>query len=448
MGKLDPVLFDLPTGITLVSSSHSPIPVERYVLDNGLSILLNEDPSVELLSYQTWIAVGSASEALGKTGLAHLFEHLMFKATHQNQEGVFDRALEEAGGSANAATWLDWTYYYEDIPSPYLERVIALEADRLAGLLLNEEQLEAERKVVMNERRECVEDDPEALIDEKLWHLAFGSHPYGHPTIGWMQDIEGLTLEDCQKFYRTYYAANQVTVVVSGCVDRSTFFRHMIQYYGSLSSQPKPALPALTLPPQTGPIYETLEMTLHAPKVSIGLITYPVTDPKSLALECLDEILNQGDSSRLHRAFVLEREWATAVYSGIPTFKGQGLYELTLELSVDAPVDKAIELVFESLEALITDGFMPGELEKIKRQKELGAYRALQTLQQRAYALGFWEIVSGDYLLGLQRAARLDSITEEDILEIARELLDPSRRFVVIGQPSEDPEVMSNGYES
>ena len=432
----------LPSGVKLISQSAEPIPVERYRFNNGLTLLFHPDPSVELVSFQTWVAVGSAHERPGKTGLAHLFEHLMFKATQSREEGVFDREIEEAGGSANAATWLDWTYYYEEVPSAHLERVIALEVDRLNGLLLNSEQLEAERKVVMNERRECVEDDPDALMDERLWSLAFKGQPYGHPTIGWMDDIEALSLEDCLKFYRGHYAPDRVTVVVSGAVERAHLLELMRPYQAlEGSGEPPEASAELTLPAplMSGPVYEEMSLTLHAPRVSIGLIAPPVCDARSLALECLDELFNQGDSSRLHRAFVLEREWATGVYSAIPNFRGHGLYELSIELAPGAPVSEAIELFFTCLEQVAQEGLEPGELEKVKRQKELGAYRSLQTLQQRAHALGFWELVSGDYLNGLVRPSALEAVSAEELRSIARELLDPARRFVVVGLPSGGP---------
>lgn len=425
-----------PEGCTLVSVTDQPLRVERYRLENGLTLLYHPDPDVQLVSYQTWVPVGSAHEEVGRTGIAHLFEHMMFKATHTHEEGALDRLLEEVGGSANAATWLDWTYYYEDVPSAHLERVISLEADRLERLLLNSEQLEAERKVVMNERRECVDDDPDALMDERLWSLAFGEHPYAHPTIGWMEDIERLSLEDCEAFYRTHYAPNRVVVVVSGGVERSRLLELMVKAYGPLKAQPSPSEPALTLSQPTGPIMERLELTLHAPRVSVGFVAPPISAPESLALECLDELLNQGDSARLHRALVLEREWATGVYSSTPIFKGPGLYELTLELLPDAPAEEALACCLEQLRLIAEEGLCEGELEKAKRQKELGAYRGLQTHQQRAHALGFWEVVVGAAEQGLSRPEALQAVTEESVRAIARTLLEPSRRFVVFGVPS------------
>ena len=424
-----------PLTAELTGRLEAPLLVERYRFSNGLTLLYHPDHGAPLLSYQTWVPVGSADEREGATGVAHLFEHLMFKATRARPEGELDRALEQIGASANAATWLDWTYYYEDAPSAHLELIASLEADRLGGLLLNHEQLEAERKVVMNERRECVEDDPDGLMDERLWRLAFGERPYGHPTIGWMEDIAGLTLEGCEAFYRAHYAPNRVVLVVCGDVERERLLRVIGEAYAHLAPQPEPARADLTPPPLSGPHEESLSLTLHAPRLSVGFIAPPVVTRESLALECLDELLNQGDSARLHRSLVLEREWATGVYSSTPSFRGHGLYELTAELVAGADPGAALEVLLGEVRAVAEGGLAEGELEKVKRQRELGAYRGLQTLQQRAQLLGFWEVVAGDFGAGLRRVEELATVTEGEVRAAARALLDPACRVVVVGVP-------------
>ncbi|MBM4292166.1 MAG: insulinase family protein [Deltaproteobacteria bacterium] len=426
-----------PLTAELVGRLEAPLPVERYRFSNGLTLLYHPDHGAPLLSYQTWVPVGSAAEREGETGVAHLFEHLMFKATRARPEGELDRALEQIGASANAATWLDWTYYYEDAPSAHLELIADLEADRLGGLLLSPEQLEAERKVVMNERRECVEDDPDGLMDERLWRLAFGEGPYGHPTIGWMDDIAHLTLAGCEAFYRAHYAPNRVVLVVCGDVERERLLRVIGEAYAHLAPQPPPPPVEHAPPPLAGPRREALSLTLHAPRLSVGFVAPPVTAPESLALECLDELLNQGDSARLHRALVLEREWATGVYSATPSFQGHGLYELTAELIPGADPDAALAVLLDALRAVAEEGLAPGELDKVKRQRELGAYRGLQTLQQRAQLLGFWEVVSGDCADGLRRVDALLAVTEGEVRAAAAALLDPARRVVVVGVPDE-----------
>ena len=197
------------------------IRVDKYVLPNGLRVLIWEDHRVPLFAYQTWFRVGSRHEQGGRTGMAHLFEHMMFKATSNHKEGEFDRIMEQHGAQTNAATWVDWTYYREKLPAGNLDLLCGLESDRMENLVLDEGQLESEREVVINERLLRVDNDPEGLLYEKLYALAFGrSHPYGWPTIGWMDDIRAISLEDCRDFYGRYYAPNNATITLVGDVDR------------------------------------------------------------------------------------------------------------------------------------------------------------------------------------------------------------------------------------
>src|SRR3984957_17092287 len=190
--------------------------VERFVLGNGLRVLLLEDRTAPVVCLQTWFGVGSRHERPGKTGLAHLFEHLMFGETEETAHGAFDRLLEEAGAETNAATFLDWTYYHTNPPKDALPLAMKLEAGRIARLVLREPQVSSEKEVVSNERRQRVDDDVDGSVSELLYREAFTKHGYGWPTIGWMKDIEGFTTEDCVAFYRTYYAPNNATLVVVG----------------------------------------------------------------------------------------------------------------------------------------------------------------------------------------------------------------------------------------
>jgi zinc protease len=389
------------------------------------------------MSYHTWFPVGSGDEESGKTGISHLFEHLMFKATNHLPEGEFDRRLEALGGNVNAATWLDWTYYYEDLPSAHFEVVVDLEADRLQNLLLTPEQLEPERKVVINERKECVEDSPDGLLDEALYLLAFGEgHPYAHPTIGWMSDIEGITQSECEMFYRAHYAPNRAVVVVCGDLERPRLFSAIERAYGSISPQPPPPLRPRPAPTLSGPKTHRISLDLSAPRVHIGLIAFTVLDERLLALETLDELLFSGDSARLYRKLVVDNEWATDVYSSVPSFKGVGLYEVTLELTAQAPIESAIELFFNELREIIEHGLNPGELDKVKCHQELSAYRNLQTYNQRAHALGFWEVTTGRFDFGFERVQALSKVSEAQVIEIAHILLEPSRKFIVYGDPT------------
>ena len=213
----------------------------RYVLGNGLSVIVMRDPSAPIASFQTWLGVGSRQEATGRTGIAHLFEHLMFKGTARHPHPVFDTLLERAGAQTNAATWLDWTFYYENLPAAQLDLAVRLESDRLVNLVLTQEQLDSEREVVKNERLYRVDNDPDGAIEEALFERLFPGHPYARPTLGYAADLDALTLADCLAFYRTWYSPGNVTLVVAGDVQPRPVLDLVARYYGALRPVEVPA---------------------------------------------------------------------------------------------------------------------------------------------------------------------------------------------------------------
>ena len=426
---------------TLIHQTHIPFQVELYRLDSGLHVIYHPDHNAPLLSYQTWVNVGSRHEPQGHTGLAHLFEHLMFKATQTHAEGIFDRKIEGMGGNVNAATWLDWTYFYNDVPSRFLDEVIALEADRFENLLLNETQLETERKVVMNERRECVDDDPEAFLDEQLWALAFGiDHPYGHPTIGWMKDIETLSLEHCRAFYQNYYHPQYLTIVVSGDVSRDHLLNQIEQTYRFTSKNIDssfPSPPPFIAPQLQGPLHRQWTLDLHLPKMILGWIMPSVLDQSSMSLEVLNELLFDGDSSRLHRILVDQLEWVNQVYGWVPSFYSDGLYTVQVEVRTGIDLNQVKEHIFKGIQKIADEGIDEAELNKAKTRLELELYREMQTLQQRAYALGFWQNVAGCYDEMFKRPNALRAVSVETLQNVAQLLLESNRQISVYGLPSE-----------
>jgi zinc protease len=209
--------------------------VNRYRLENGLEVLHCAEHSAPIVAYHTWFRVGSRHEREGKTGLAHLFEHLMFNEIEGRKSGEFDRLLEEAGAESNASTWLDWTQYNISIPRDRLALVVGLEGERMSRLVLREPQVTSEKEVVANERRYRVDDDVEGSVSELLWATAYTRHAYRAPTIGWMADIEGFTTEDCAEFYRTYYAPNNATLVVVGDVSAARLLALVSAAYGDIA---------------------------------------------------------------------------------------------------------------------------------------------------------------------------------------------------------------------
>ncbi len=415
---------------------HGPLRVDRYRLDNGLTVLHQPEHRAPVVSYQTWFRVGSRHEQPGKTGIAHLFEHLMFKGTAQHPEGEFDRIIEGLGGRNNAATWLDWTYYYEEVPQSGLETIIALEADRMANTLLGPDQIETEREVVMNERRERVDDDPTGRLAEILWDTAFEAHPYGRPTIGWMDDIAGLTADDIHRFYRTWYAPNNAVLAVAGDVDAERLMSAVHAAYGHMPAAELPPLAPVAEPRQTGQRRVEQALPLSAERLLMGWHAPAASDPQAAALEVLNEALFEGDSSRLQRALVTDGELAAGFYAFVPAFREPGLYEVSVDLREGVGSDAAEEVVLDAFAAVARDGLRPAELAKAKHRLETRFYRQLQSAQQRAAGFGYWEVTADHFGQLFTAAEQLEKVSEDDVVAVARDILRPEGRTVVRGVPA------------
>jgi zinc protease len=397
--------------------------IQRWRLGNGLTVLVLVDASAPIVAYHTWFAVGSRHERPGKTGLAHLFEHLMFGETENLKAGVFDRKLEESGAETNAATWVDWTYYHELLPADRLKLAIQLEAERMQHLVLREPQVASEKEVVANERRYRVEDDVEGLANELLYKTAFERHPYHWPTIGWMQDIQGFTPEDCAAFYRTYYAPNNATVVVAGDVRERDALLAIRDAYGKIGSQPIPPEDIAPEPPQVA----ERSVTLHKPAVSEKLLLAykgpAMGDADHAALTVLNEVLFGGRASRMYRALVVERELATDVRGWVSTFRDPGLYEcwVTARGEHKAPeIQPLLDGAFaRARDEIVTDE----ELARAKARLELGSLQQLETISGKAEQIGFYETVLGDPAHAFRRVEAFRRATPGDLRRVARRYL-------------------------
>lgn len=411
------------------------IRVERYTLHNDLTVIIWEDHRAPVFSYQTWFGVGSRHEQPGRTGMAHLFEHLMFKATKTMGEGEFDRVMEAAGAQTNAATWVDWTYYREKLPSGSLDLVCKLEADRMENMILNHDQLESEREVVINERLLRVDNDPDGTLYERLYKLAYGEHPYSWPTIGWMEDIRAITLEDCFDFYKRYYAPNNATIVVVGDVDTQEVLSVIENYYGHLEAQdlPDTTVPAEVTP--NGPHRAELELELSAERGIYGWHAVSGTDDDHAALQVLDEVLTGGESSRLYKRLVIEDELATSCGGWVPSWRYAGLYEFGVHMRPDRLFSEAEAVIEEVLAEVLKDGITERELLKAKNSLEVNFWRQLSDTGNRATALGDNTVTCGNIDRFFGRVDALREVSCDDVLRVARRILIPERRACVLGRP-------------
>ncbi|HVZ34808.1 MAG TPA: pitrilysin family protein [Polyangiaceae bacterium] len=409
--------------------------IERYAMGNGLSILLVEDHASPTVAYHTWFRVGSRHERPGKTGIAHLFEHLMFNETEKLDAGAFDRELEELGAESNASTWFDWTHYDIAVPAPAFERVAELEAERMQNLVLREPQVESEKEVVANERRYRVEDDVEGSVGEKLWALAFEQHPYRWPTIGWMSDIEGFTVQDCEAFYRTFYAPNNATLVIVGDIDQERVLRKLQETYGGYRAAKIVEPPAEPEPPQTAE--RTLELEKLTPtwKLNIGYKSPGLGHPDYAPLSVLCEILFGGRSSRLVKSLVREREVASDVRGSLSPLRDPGLLELFVSAREGVNAAELLSLVDREIDRIVAEPVSQDELQRAQARIELGLLQGLSTNEGKASTIGFYEVVLGNPTAGFDRLAALNEISIERLSEVARRYLGRQSRTVIQVRP-------------
>jgi zinc protease len=408
----------------------------KFRLKNGLKVILVRDVSAPVFAYQTWFAVGSRHEREGITGIAHLFEHLMFNQTEHHPPGELDRLIETAGGDTNAATWVDWTYYRDNLPKAELRLAIELEADRMAHLTLGEEQVESEREVVANERRFRVEDDVDGFLNEELYKLAFEVHPYHWPTIGWMRDIEAISIADCHTFYETYYAPNNATVVIVGDFDEPAALTLIEEQYGKIAAQEIPPDRARPEPEQTSERRATWAKPVQADKLRIGYKSPPLGHADHAALEVASEILFGGNSSRLHRKLIVEGEIASSTHAATAPFRDPGLYEIAVSLQRGHTAAEAEAIVYAEIEHLATQPLGAHELETAKTRLLTHFMRELRPPAGKAEALGHYETTVGDYRKLFAVADGYRAVTAADVARVAATYLTEVRRTVVVAVPS------------
>lgn len=419
----------------------------RFTLANGLSIILLPDERAPVFAYQTWFKVGSRNEDPHRTGLAHLFEHLMFKGTKTHATGTFDREMEQRGAQTNAATWVDWTYYTEALASrgDNLATVIDFESDRMVNLVLDEDTFRSELEVVKNERRMSVDDSVGGMLSEQLMSLAYQAHPYRWPTIGSMSHLEEATLTDLERFYRAYYAPNNATVVIVGSFELTDTLTRLAKAYGPLASQPVRHAALPQEPVQSEGRQLTLHRPMLAPQLVIGYHAPAQDTPAFAALEILCDTLVEGDTARLYERLVTVEKIATEVSGYVLPFADPGLFELHIMAHPDADPAHIIRVVQEELDHL-SEGISPAERDKASNGLELGIYETLRDVEGCAEAIGHHATTEGDFTRAFTQAERYQAVTDADLRTVAQHVLRRSNRSVVLALPPED--VKSGSKES
>lgn len=411
--------------------------VHEAVLANGLRVAIVPDRSAPVVAVQTWFDVGSADEVAGKTGLAHLLEHLMFKGTEDYTEMELQERLDALGATGlNAWTWLDQTAYTEAVPRGALVEVLGLEASRMHRLRLDADMFASEREVVLNERRWAVDDDPGGLLAEALLRLAFPQHPYGWPTIGTAGDIAGLTVDDALAFYRRHYAPDTATLYLVGDVDPEAALALVRSTHGGLA--PSGRTRGTASPDPRAPAHLELELPMTSDRVLLGLPAPAFSDPDIPALLVLDAALTAGRSGRLVRALV-DGGVAADLSSMLLPLRQPSLLEIELRCRPGVSAEVATDAVVGVLDRVARDGLSEGELAMGAAQWQSATWVALEDASGKADFLGWAAADTGDFRAGVERLGAIQRVSADDVRRVAARWLRTDQLVRVTGRA--DPRV-------
>ena len=405
-------------------------------LPNGLRVLTVPDHSSPTVAIQVWYHVGSKDDPPHRSGFAHLFEHIMFKSTKNMKSEMMDRLTEDVGGFNNAFTNDDVTVYYEVVPSNYLETLIWAEADRLAGLNVDDANFKSERDVVKEEYRQSVLAPPYGKFFYFLQEKSFVAHPYKRPTIGSIEDPDAVSLHDVQEFHATYYRPDNATLVVVGDFDPQQLDAWVDKYFGPIAKPDRP-LPRVTTkePPREKESRFTEYGANDLPAVGLTYLTPREADPDSDALRVADAILSSGESSRLYHSLVYTQQLAAEADANSETREDASLFILTAVLSEGKKPEDAEKSLLAEVKKLQNAPVSAAELQKAKNQIITDQLRERETSNGKALALGQATVLLGDPARVNTDLARLQAVSAADVQRVIKKYLTDQNRMVLYYLP-------------
>ena len=405
---------------------------EITTLENGLTVVLSEDHSTPIVHLQLWYHVGSKNARPGRTGFAHLFEHMMFKGSQNVRPEQHISLISAVGGDVNAYTTEDVTVFYETAPAQYLPLLIWLEADRMATLRIDEGVFQTEREIVKEERRLRVENPPYGRLSELIYEHAFDVHPYKHPTIGHMADLEAASIDDVREFFQTYYVPENATLVLVGDFDSALALRLVEQYFGRV---PKAEMPVprdiSSEPPHEQERRVTLEEDWPLPAVVVAYhITYD-GHPDSYPLHIASKILSDGESSRLYRGLVYEQQVAVSAFGQGNIIEHPNLFFAVALVQPGRTTAEAEAALIEEFERLKSEPVSEHELQRSKNQFARDYITGRTSNDQKAAHLAHAAVIHDDITTADGEFDIFMTITPEDVQRVARTYFTPENRLVM-----------------
>ena len=403
--------------------------IQEFKLDNGLKIVVQEDHRAPVVVSQVWYRAGSLDEVNGKTGVAHVLEHMMFKGTKAVPAGQFSRLIAAAGGKENAFTAQDQTTYYQQLEKSQLPLSIKLEADRMANLNLTDEEFAKEIKVVMEERRWRTEDKPQSKVNEQFQSTIYHVHPYGRPVVGWMNDLENMTAEDARDWYKTWYAPNNATYVVVGDVNAQEVLKLAKQYFGKIKPHNLPARKPQIEPEQKGERRVIVKAQAQLPYVLLGYHVPSLQDADKdidpYALEILAGVLNGNASARLNQNLVRSSQIAVDVDAGYDMVQ-RGRQSIFVMDGTPSEGKTAAELeaaLLQEIEKIKIDGITQEELQRVKAQVIAADVYQRDSMFYQAMQIGNLETAGFSWRILKDYPAKLQAVTAEQVQAVAKKYL-------------------------
>jgi len=412
--------------------------------ENGMKVIVKEDHRAPVVISQVWYRVGSAQEHSGITGVSHVLEHMMFKGTEKYPSGTFSSIVAELGARDNAFTGRDYTAYYQLMGKDNLETSFELESDRMLNLILSPEEFVSELEVVKEERRLRTDDNPNAKVYEQLYATAFINSPYHHPIIGWMDDLNNLQIDDLAVWYQRWYTPNNAALVVVGDVDPNKVFAMAEQYFGGLEGRPvKPSKPRLEHP-QTGTRRVAVKAIAKLPYIMLGYKAPSLATAEEswepYALSVLSAVLDGGRSARLSKRLVREKELVSSAGAGYNIFsRYPTLFLFDATPSEKHSIEEAEQALYTEIKDIQENLVSEKELKRVKAQVIASEVYQQDSIQRQATVIGSLETVGLGWQLMEEYNQRINSITAEQVREVARKYLVEEGLTVAELQPLENP---------
>lgn len=403
--------------------------IHEFKLDNGLKLIVQEDHRSPVVVSQVWYRAGSLDEVNGKTGVAHVLEHMMFKGTKEVKAGQFSRLIAAAGGKENAFTSTDYTCYFQQLEKSNLPLSFKLEADRMANLQLTEEEFAKEIKVVMEERRWRTDDKPQSKVNEAFQGAVYRAHPYSRPVIGFMNDLENMTVEDAREWYNNWYAPNNATVVVVGDVNAQDVYKLAKQHFGKLKPKALPARKPQVEPAQIGERRVVVKAPAKLPYLLMGYHVPPLINPDSdwepYALEVLAGVLSGNSAARLNQQLVRETQLAIDASAGYDLMSRgrQSIFALDGTPSEGKTVAQLEAALLEQIEKIKQSGITEEELNRVKAGVIAADVYQRDSMFYQGMQLGTTETIGFPWKVVQDYPAKLRAVTAEQVQAVAKKYL-------------------------